>query len=97
MGVFVSAVLALLQQLIPVIGNAGAVAKVIAALVQIIPLIIQQYNDLLPMVKNIINALSDHPASTDEQIASLKALNKQVDDAFEAAAAAALAEDAANQ
>jgi hypothetical protein len=38
-------------------------------------------------VKNIIAALSSNPAALPDQLSQLQKLDKQVDDAFEAAAA----------
>lgn len=93
----VSAVLALIQILLPNIGTASVVGKVIEAMVQIIPFLVQEYKDLLPMARNIIAALSTNPATTAEQLATLQALDAQCDQAFEAAASNALAEDAAGQ
>ena len=92
------AVLALITALLPQLGvtgaNADLIGKIIAALVALIPTVIQEAKDLLPAVKNIIAALSANPATTADQLAALDALDAQVDAAFEAAAAAATAEDA---
>jgi peptidoglycan hydrolase CwlO-like protein len=46
-------------------------------------------------VKNIIAALQANPATTESQLASLQALDQQIDAAFEAAAASTDAEVAA--
>ena len=92
------AVIALIEALLPQLGvtgaNAALIGKVVATLVALIPTIVQEAKDLLPAVKNIIAALSANPATTADQLAALDALNAQVDAAFEAAAAAATAEDA---
>lgn len=88
----VTAILALLQTIGPAIGK-GAISSVIATLEQIIPALAQEYQDVLPAIKNIIAALSSNPAATGDQLASLAALDEQVDQAFEAVATAAEAED----
>lgn len=95
MGALVPTILAVLEQLLPAItgGNATLVGTVLKALIEIIPLLTQEYADLVPIAKNIISALSANPATTAAQMATLQALDKQCDDAFEAAAAAAQAED----
>jgi phage-related protein len=91
-------ILALIQQLIPVISGAGApaiISQILTVLTQVVPLLVNEYTALLPMVKNIIAALSANPAATADQLATLQTLDVQTDAAFEAAASAALAQDAA--
>ena len=82
-----AAVVALLTQLLPVLSTSAAsmVVAVINALVQIIPVVV----DLIAPIKNVIAALSANPATTTAQMATLATLDKQCDDAFEAAAVAA--------
>lgn len=65
-----------------------AVQNVLTALDVLIPVIIKEYNDLLPMVKNIITALKSSDALTDQQLADAEAQDAKVDAAFEAAVAA---------
>jgi phage-related protein len=98
MSAIIPVVLALIQQLIPVISGAGApaiISQILTVLTQVIPLLVNEYTALLPMVKNIIAALSANPAATADQLTNLQALDVQTDAAFEAAASAALAQDAA--
>ena len=98
MGAIISGVLALIQQLLPALGTSTATAalitKIVSILVEITPIVVQEYNDLLPIVKNIITALKADPTTTAAQMIALKSLDLQVDAAFEAAATAAEAEDA---
>lgn len=90
----IPAIIALLGQLIPVIGTASPlVVQILNTLVAVVPVLVKEYIDLLPAVKNIIAALKADPATTAEQMAALEALDQQVDQAFEAAATAAQAED----
>lgn len=89
----VGPILALLQTLLPLINNSSTVSAVIKTLVDIIPPLVREAQDLVPVVKNIVAALRENPASTEEQLAQLAALDAKVDAEFEAAAAAALTED----
>lgn len=85
----VQALLALIAALLPQIGiNSSIVETIINAIIQVLPVIISEANDLIPYVRNIIAALSSNPATTADQLATLQSLDKQADDAFEAAAAA---------
>ena len=89
-------VLALLGQLLPALSdNSEMIANIINALIQIIPVIVKEVQDVAPMVKNIIAALKNDPATTADQLAQLDALDAQVDQAFEAAATDAQAQDSA--
>lgn len=87
----------LLGQVVPLIGgNSSLISTVIQALVQLVPLLTQEFKDLLPIVQGIIADLKGNAAVTPDDMATLDALNAQVDAAFDAAAAAATAEDAAS-
>ncbi|TJV51171.1 MAG: hypothetical protein E5Y01_16420 [Mesorhizobium sp.] len=77
--------------LIPQITSSKSVATVINALIQIIPIAVQEAQDLLGPIRNIIAALSASDQATADQLAALKALDAQVDAAFDAAVAAYLA------
>lgn len=90
-----NAVLSLIAALLPAGANAALIEKIIEALVALIPIIMQEYKDLLPIVKNIIVAVKGDPATTAEQLDALDAMEAQLDADYEAAAAAAAAEDAA--
>ncbi len=87
--------LGLLQQLLPSlsVANAGLVAKIVEGLVALMPVLIKEYRDVLPMVKNVIAVLKDHTAVTPEQLGALQTLEAQIDADFETAATKALAED----
>lgn len=83
----ISALLALLSQIVPSLsGDATLIGTIINALIQIIPVIQQEVADVTPAIKNIISALSANPATTADQLATLQALDAQVDAAFEQAA-----------
>jgi len=86
----ITGILAMIEQLLPLItstANANLIASIINALSGMLPFIIQEVASLVAPVKNIIAALSANPATTQEQLSQLQALDKQVDDAFEAASA----------
>lgn len=84
--------LTLVQALLPQIGlNSKVVNTILNALIQLVPVAIKEAQEVLPAIQNIINALSANPATTEQQLATLKALDAQVDAAFEAAVADYLA------
>jgi hypothetical protein len=85
----ISAILALIEQLLPAITSAGNVSlidSIITTLTNMLPFIIQEIEVLVTPVKNIIAALSANPATTASQLAELQTLDAQVDEAFDAAA-----------
>jgi hypothetical protein len=85
----ITAILGLIEQLMPAILSSSNVAladSIISALTSMLPFIIQEAQALVGPVKNIIAALSANPATTADQLAQLQALDAQVDAAFEAAA-----------
>ena len=96
MSAILTTILALIEQLVPASTSAALIEKIIAVLIQLIPVIVQEYKDLLPIVQNIITALKSDPSTTAQQLATLEELEVQYDADFEAAAAAAQAEDSAS-
>lgn len=92
MTAIVAAVVALLTSLLPLIESAGASAlvdKIITTLISIIPQAVQFAEDLVPEIQNIIGVLKSSNAVTPAQFSALEAAEESIDDAFEAAAAAA--------
>ena len=89
--------LTLLEQLLPKLAgaNAGLITQIISGLVALVPLLIKEYQDAVPFVKNVIQLLKNHNEITPEQLQTLDVLETQIDAAFEVAAAQALAEDEA--
>jgi len=86
----IQAMLGMITQLLPLItsgANATMVGTIIETLSGFTPYIVQEISSLYEPVKNIIAALSSTPATTAAQLATLQALDKTVDDAFDAAAA----------
>lgn len=83
-----TAILALIQQLLPVLGGSDAtlIASIINVLEKWVPLIITGVEELYQPVKNIIAALSANPATTADQLVTLQSLDAQVDAAFESIA-----------
>jgi hypothetical protein len=91
MTLVIQTVLAMITSLLPLVTSAATatqIGSIVAALTNMLPFIIQEVEALVVPVKNIIAALSANPATETDQLAQLQALDKQVDDAFEAAAAA---------
>jgi hypothetical protein len=89
-------VLQALQALLPSITSSKAVNSVLTALIQIVPLAIKEAQAVLPAIQNIIAALSANPAATAQQLATLQALDAQVDASFEDAVSAYLANHTAS-
>ena len=91
MEVAISTLLALIEALLPTlgVGTSSVVAKILEALINIVPIIAANAANFLTPVKNIIAALQNSGAVTADQMAQLSTLDAQVDAAFEAAATAA--------
>lgn len=96
MGSIITLALSLLQALIPSLGSANAalITQIINGLVALVPILINEYQSLLPIITNVINVLKGNGEVTADQLAALETMEIQIDAAFEAAATAALAEDA---
>ena len=94
----IAAITALLQVVqtvvLPNLNSAGTVAMVITAIEQLVPVILQGAQSVVPMVKNIIASLRSSGVVTTEDLDRLDTLEAQLDDAFDTAAGAAEAEDA---
>lgn len=82
----VMAVLTLIEQILPMLTGGSQtvvlITNIITALVKFMPLIENEVSTVYQSVKNIIGALSANPATTADQMTSLQALDKQVDDAW---------------
>jgi hypothetical protein len=88
-----AAILTLLTQIAGATGEVATITSIIDALITIIPTLVKEYKDLVGPVKNIIQALSTNTVTTADQLTTLQTLDAQVDADFEAAAAAAEAQD----
>lgn len=98
MSLAIQAVLALIENILPLLtssANAALVDSILASLTQFLPFIANEISSLYQPVKNIIAALSASPATNAAQLATLQTLDKQVDDAFDAVAAQTDADGAA--
>lgn len=86
----VTSILGLIGQILPLIGVGGSSAAMITSIIStisgVLPLVSNEIALVAPAIKNIISALSENPATTQEQLDQLKALDAQVDAAFEDAA-----------
>lgn len=90
MSAAITAVLAMIEQFLPLLtssANVTVIDGIVTALTELLPLIINEVQSLVGPVKNIISALSANAATTAAQLATLQALDAQVDAAFDAAAA----------
>lgn len=83
----VMAILSLIEEILPLLGVGGQAAKligtIIATLVKFLPLIENEVETVYDATKNIIAALKDHPASTEDQMKALQQLDNQVDKAWD--------------
>jgi hypothetical protein len=95
MQAIITPLLALLQQLAPG-ATTQIIGQVISILTALVPVLIAEYRDLLPIVQNIISALQESDDITDSQWDALDAMSAQYDAEFTAALAAAKAQDAAS-
>lgn len=85
-----SAILLLLQvlaQIIPNLTNSATIANIITALINLLPTLVKEVQDVAPLIQNIIDALRNNNTITPEQLAALDELEAKADAEFEAAAA----------
>lgn len=97
MEAIVSLALALLEAIVPQLSgaNAALITKIIEGLVALIPLLVKEYNSVIPFIQNVITLLKNNNQVTPDQLAQLDQLEATLDAAFETAATNAIAEDAA--
>ncbi len=96
MDTVVQVVLQLVMKLLPSLGgNAQLITTIINALITIMPVLVKEYKDTMPEIKNIIAALTSDSAVTAEHRVQLRQLSAIADADFDDAVAAAEAEDAA--
>lgn len=87
----IASLLTMLLSVIPQMTNSKTINSVVTWLEQIIPTLVQEYTNLLPIVKNIIGLLKQNSAVTPDQLSLLQAQEAVIDKAFEDALAAYLA------
>lgn len=89
MSAVITTLIALLGKLVPAIGaNSGLIDEIITAIQEILPTLIQEYKDLVPIVQNIIAALKGTDGITTDQWTALDNLETQIDSDFDSAATA---------
>lgn len=87
MSAAVAALLAIIAQIAPSLGVPSIIVTIISTLETLLPTIVKEVQDVAPLIKNIINALRNNSAITDEQKAQLDELEARYDAEFEAAVA----------
>lgn len=89
--------LTLLEQIVPQLAgaNASLIEKIVEGLIALIPLLIKEYTDAIPFIRNVIALIKGNGNVTPEQLQTLDDLEAQIDAAFEAAATNAQTEDKA--
>lgn len=86
MNAVVTVALSFIQLMLPkLLGDSSAIQSVIEMLIKIIPILVQEYKDVLPAVQNIIAILSADDSTTAEQRQKLEELDAIVDAAFDQA------------
>lgn len=84
----ISSVVDMIQQFLPLIPGVGTASPVINTVIdtlqEVSPLIVDQVGTTYVGVKNIIEALSSNPGTTPQQLEKLRALDKKVDEAWDA-------------
>lgn len=85
----VNTVVDLVQKFLPLVhkDDSGAIDKIIDTVQALSPLVVDQIGDTYTGIKNIIDSVGEHPATTAEQIAALDAFSQKVDAAWDAVAA----------
>lgn len=92
METIVLTLLSLIQSLLPQIGvDSTVVTKIIAALIQIVPLILNLSQSVIQSVQNVISALKTSGALTTDQLSALDALSAEIDDNWNTSVTAYLA------
>lgn len=67
--------------------NAGTVTNVINLLIAIVPTLVKEYQDAVPIVKNIISLLKSSGQLTDAQMATLDEQEAKIDADYDKASA----------
>lgn len=84
----ISSVVDMIQQFLPLIPGVGTASPIINTVIdtlqEVSPLIVDQVGTTYEGVKNIIEALSNNPGTTAQQLEKLRALDKKVDEAWDA-------------
>lgn len=83
----VSLVLNIILELVAGLTDNQTADKIIKLLEQWLPTVLKEASDLLPVVMGIITTLEGSDVLTQDQVASIDALNAQVDADFDAASA----------
>lgn len=91
MSALATAIVSMLSALLPLIGGAstGSIDTIINVLVQLIPEVVSEVEQVGPIIANTIAALRSNSAVTVAQLSALATVETQYDAAFEAAATAA--------
>ena len=96
MSAILSSVLAVLSSLLPVITASGGAAtgslsiiiNALAQITQIMPIVVQEADDVVPLIQSLIAEISSNATVTQDQLTALATLSAQIDASFEAAAKA---------
>ena len=82
----ISAILAIVQALVPILGTSSATASVVTsvidALTKLMPFIVNEIGTVYTSVKNIISVLQNSGVPDQTQLGALSSLDAQVDAAW---------------
>lgn len=81
------ALLAIIAQIAPSIGVPEVIVSIITTLENIVPFVVKEVQDAVPIIKNIIDALRNNDTVTEDQWTQLDVLEERLDAEFEAAVA----------
>jgi hypothetical protein len=96
MAAIIPLILTIIQDLLPSLSLSSTVTNIIGLLVQAIPVVVKEAEDLLPMIQKLIADVQGSGVATPDQIKQLQDLAAKYDADFAAAAAKADAADAAD-
>jgi len=91
----ITAAIALLTEISPLLAAGSTIAKIISLLETIVPVLVQTASELVPTVKNLIAMMKSKDGITPDQLDTLDKLEAQIDADWQKASDAADAEDGA--
>lgn len=84
MNAILTSLLTLVSSLTPLATGASTISSIISTLTEVVPLIVKEFQDVVPFVKNIITTLRGNSEVTQDQLDQLDILEAKVDAAFDA-------------
>lgn len=79
--------LTVIAQIVPSLSLPASITPIITTLIELIPILIKEFQEVVPIVRNIIAGLKENSVITPEQLQQLDELEAKIDAEFEAAVA----------